>query len=137
MGHIIINDPTRECGSCSACCSVMGVPELEKGTYQDCRHRCEAGCAVYPHRPPSCRTFECQWLRGVLEVDGSIDTELRPDSCGVIFEYQPESPVGEVYVAWEVLPGASASGPAKTVIAGLEERFPVVVMTPDLGTTPI
>jgi len=59
-----MSDPIRECGSCSACCTVTGVPEIEKGTYEACKH---AGCGIYADRPGSCRTFGCQWLRGMLD----------------------------------------------------------------------
>ena len=124
-----MSDPNRECGSCSACCTVIGVHELEKGTCEACKHLCEAGCGIYADRPGSCRTFACQWLRGMLEVDGTIDTNLRPDSCGVIFDYQPHTAFGDVFTAWEVEPGASASGHARDIIEGLGERFLVIIMT--------
>ena len=122
----------RECGSCSACCTAIAVHEIGKGTYETCEYLCEAGCGIYAERPGSCRTFECQWLRGVLEVDGSIDTEMRPDACGVIFDYQPETAFGEVFTAWEVEPGASDSGHAGSIIKGLQERFLVIIMTRSL-----
>jgi len=123
------SSPVRECGSCSACCGVLAVAELEKGTYEACTHVCTRGCGIYAERPGSCRSFECQWLRGTLEVDGGVDLGLRPDACGVIFEYQPETAFGEAYAAWEVEPGASARGHARSIIEGLEERFLVVIMT--------
>jgi hypothetical protein len=91
---------------------------------------CPSGCGIYSERPSSCRRFECQWLLGVLEVDGGIDGSLRPDACGVIFGYQPDSAFGELYTAWEVEPGASAVGPANDVLRGLAERFLVLVVTP-------
>lgn len=125
----ILSDSIRECGSCSACCTVLGVHEIKKGTYQTCEHLCEAGCLIYAERPGSCQTFECQWLRGVLEVDGAIDTEMRPDACGVIFDYQPEPMFGEVFTAWEVEPGASASSHARSIVKGLAERFLVMIVT--------
>jgi hypothetical protein len=108
---------------------VLGVHELEKGRYETCEHLCDAGCGICAERPESSQTFQCQWLRGVLEVDGSIDTEMRPDACGVIFDYQPESVFGEVFTAWEVEPGASTSGRARSIVKGLEERFLVMVVT--------
>ena len=109
---------------------MLGVPELEKGTYEACAHLCSAGCGIHADRPGSCRTFECEWLRGTLEVDGTVDVHLRPDSCGVIFDYRPDTAFGEVFGAWEVEAGASAGGHARDIIAGLEERFLVVIMTP-------
>lgn len=125
-----MSDPMRTCGPCTACCTVMGVHELAKARYEACENLCARGCGIYADRPASCRTFECQWLRGLLEVDGSIDPDLRPDACGVIFDYQPGTALGDVYTAWEVEPGASVGGRAGDIIEGLAERFLVVVMTP-------
>jgi len=109
----------------------MGVPEIGKETYEACEHLCEGGCGIYDDRPGSCRRFECQWLRGVLEADGSVDVALRPDACGVIFDYQPESAFGEAYLAWEVEPGAFSDGDARNIIEELAERFLVIIMTRD------
>jgi len=134
----LVSDSNRQCDSCSACCTVIAVHEIEKGTYEPCTHLCESGCGIYAERPGSCRTFECQWLRGALEVDGSIDTELRPDACGVIFDYQPDTAFGEMFTAWEVAPGASTRGHARSIIEGLEGSFLVMIVTraPDGGKEP-
>lgn len=123
----------RACGSCTACCTVISVHELGKGAYEGCKHLGESGCGIYADRPRSCRSFECQWLRGVLEFDGTIDTALRPDSCGVIFDYRPDSAFGEVFTAHEIEPGALAGGPARDIIRGLAESFLVIVTTHDPG----
>lgn len=125
-----VSDSMRACGSCTACCTVMSVREIAKGMYEACEHLCAEGCGIYASRPGSCRTFECQWLLGVLEVDGVIDTEMRPDACGVIFHYQPDSAFGEVFTACEVEPGASGTGHARSIIEGIEERFLVMIVTP-------
>jgi hypothetical protein len=54
----------RECGSCSLCCKVMGVPEV-KADHAWCRHaRPGKGCAIYQARPGVCRSFNCGWLVG-------------------------------------------------------------------------
>ncbi|MCG6986804.1 MAG: hypothetical protein LJF06_01255 [Gemmatimonadetes bacterium] len=125
--------PSRVCGSCSACCRAMAVHELEKDAWQACKHLHSSGCGIYARRPASCRNFACQWLRGVLEVDGTVDSDLRPDACGVIFDYQPGTAFGDVYTAWEVEPGASARGHARDIIEGLAERFRVMIVSPDRG----
>jgi len=84
-----VTDPGRECGTCSVCCSVLAVPELDKSGYEVCRHLCASGCAIYPDRPESCRSFTCEWLRGSLEVDGTVDPGLRPDKH-ILVELEPE-----------------------------------------------
>ncbi len=123
-------DDARACGACTACCTAVAVPELGKGPYRSCAHLCGSGCGIYADRPSSCRTFACQWLRGVLEVDGGVDPTLRPDACGVIFDYQPDSAFGELYTAWEVAPGAAAAAPAKDLLRELSGTFLVLVVTP-------
>ena len=122
--------PSRECGPCTACCRAMAVHELEKGAWQACRHVRSSGCGIYGERPASCRNFSCQWLRGVLELEGTVDLSLRPDGCGVILDFQPGTAHGDIYVAWELQPGASTRSPAAEVIAGLAEGFPVMIVAP-------
>ncbi len=122
-------DPPRECGPCTACCTVFDVSELEKGPFETCIHVCESGCAIYADRPEPCRAFRCQWLRGLLEIDESIDPGLRPDVSGVVFDFQPQTPYEDVYTAWEFEPGASERHPAKGVIEGLQEHFLVMVVS--------
>lgn len=121
----------RVCGPCTACCAVIGVHELGKELYEPCPHLGEAGCGIFgrPDRPASCGAFACQWLRGLLEVDGEVDLTLRPDACGVVFDYQPASVFGEMFVAWEVEPGASARAPAREIVEGLQERFLVMIVS--------
>ena len=54
----------RSCGSCSLCCDVIAVPELDKRMEQRCVYQKVRGCAIYSTRPLSCRTFSCAWLVG-------------------------------------------------------------------------
>lgn len=123
--------PSRVCGPCSACCRAIAVHELEKEAWQACGHLRADACGIYARRPESCRSFSCQWLRGLLEADGIIDDDLRPDVCGVIFDFQPDTAFGDIYTAWEVDPGAAERGRARDIIEGLAERFPVMIVTPD------
>ena len=54
---------TRECGSCSLCCKVMGIGELGKAPGRWCDHFVRGvGCGAYGSRPGECRTFGCEWL---------------------------------------------------------------------------
>jgi hypothetical protein len=71
---------TRECGSCTACCELLEIVELEKPRGILCQH-CTSGkgCAIYATRPKECRDYECGWL-----AHDDIPNELRPDRCGFI-----------------------------------------------------
>lgn len=67
--------PGRACGSCSLCCKVVGVEELNKPLGVWCVHAKKSdGCAIYQARPQSCRTFMCQWL-----LAEGLGPEWKPD----------------------------------------------------------
>jgi hypothetical protein len=65
----------RACGSCSLCCKVVAVEELEKPIGVWCKHcNRQNGCTIYETRPPSCRKFICQWL-----IAEGLGPEWKPD----------------------------------------------------------
>jgi len=70
----------RSCGSCTLCCTFIGVKALDKPRYRACGH-CVAGkgCSIYESRPDECRVFECMWLR-----DARLPDRLRPDRCRAV-----------------------------------------------------
>lgn len=75
-------DP-KPCGECKACCTTLGVEELQKGNYQPCHNECPTGCAIYDQRPNSCRAYHCGWAGRWVEGD----ERRRPDKLGVIFDF--------------------------------------------------
>lgn len=90
----------RECGECTACCSVLGVLEEGKPYYTDCRFL-KKGCSVYPDRPPSCQEFKCEWLKGDIQ----FPADYRPDRCGVVITGATEEDVSWLDL-YETRPGA-------------------------------
>lgn len=66
----------RECGTCSLCCKLPYVAELNKSIDTWCTH-CEPGkgCTIYTDRPQQCRDFRCWWL------DGRLSDEWYPARC--------------------------------------------------------
>jgi hypothetical protein len=78
--------PGKSCGSCTLCCTVMGVPELKKRPWDPCPHvAAGAGCSIYSERPAGCRTFICGWL-----LDPNMGPELKPDACHIVFYQRNE-----------------------------------------------
>jgi hypothetical protein len=76
----------KSCGSCTKCCTVMGVPELKKPPWQECQHvTAGLGCKIYLERPSGCRTFICGWL-----LDPHMGMDLKPENCHVIFYQKNE-----------------------------------------------
>lgn len=78
--------PTDLCGSCTLCCKVLGVAELDLAPGRWCEHCVPGkGGTIYDSRPPSCRTYTCIW-RMWRETGQSVEDGLRPDRCHVILD---------------------------------------------------
>jgi hypothetical protein len=62
-GQPAIPAPGKACGSCSLCCKLMRIGELDKPNGKWCSH-CQPGkgCLIYESRPEECQTFNCAWL---------------------------------------------------------------------------
>lgn len=79
---------TNHCGTCTACCRVFDIPQLEKPAGEWC-HNCAIGkgCKVYETRPTVCVEFECLWLQSQQRSDPgeALPLALRPDKCKVVF----------------------------------------------------
>jgi Fe-S-cluster containining protein len=106
--------PGLECGTCTACCTIMAVTELNKPARWACPHVASAGCGIYAARPESCRAFNCVWLRGAIGDDES----LRPDRLGVLFDCFVSATTGKIRsVAFELWTGAFTEPRAARAIA--------------------
>jgi hypothetical protein len=67
--------PGRSCGTCSMCCKVYSIRELNKPAGQWCIHAVRgSGCTIHANRPRSCREFFCSWL-----VDPNLGPEWKPE----------------------------------------------------------
>ena len=56
--------PGRDCGSCTLCCKVFRIVEVEKEAGQWCRHVLQGrGCGIHATRPEVCRHFFCFWMQ--------------------------------------------------------------------------
>jgi len=91
----------RQCGECTACCTVYPVKALNKKPGVTCEHVCETGCAIYSTHPQECRTFECLWRGNHLGAD-----EHRPDKIGVIFGSNFDKDLGLILYAQEFREGS-------------------------------
>lgn len=70
----------RTCGSCTLCCKVMGIEELEKPPGRWCSLCAPGrGCKAYDERPPSCRIFSCAWL-----TSDFVPEALKPNRSKVV-----------------------------------------------------
>ncbi len=86
----------RKCGDCKACCTTVGVAEINKPKDAPCSYLCRKGCKIYSDRPESCKTFACGWLNGM----GSH--KHRPDRSGVIAWVEHETSYGMAIILAEI-----------------------------------
>lgn len=83
VGNVVSRN---RCGSCTLCCTLVAVGEIEKRGFTRCPHQSDppalvVGCAIYADRPHSCRKWSCLFFENEDWPD-----ELRPDRCGVVFD---------------------------------------------------
>ncbi len=124
-----MDESERRCRSCTACCSIPAIPELNKPAWTDCVHlgalpNGMRGCTIYETRPEPCRAFVCAWKQGY----GSRGD--RPDQLGVMLtSEQAEDPaVGETAKLYETHHGASSRPRVGKMIRDLLERKRVLVV---------
>jgi hypothetical protein len=79
--------PGKSCGSCTLCCKLFPVPELEKPAGTWCRHIAQGrGCGIHATRPQVCRAFDCQWL-----FNADLGPEWKPERCKFVLSIYPGS----------------------------------------------
>ncbi len=70
----------RECGTCSKCCNVYFIPELDKPKNTWCPHVSDTcGCRIWPDRPKTCSAFFCLWT-----LDPRFDERWKPELAGFV-----------------------------------------------------
>lgn len=116
---------SRSCGPCTACCTLMGVEEINKAIYTRCDKLCASGCSIYADRPPSCADFACAWL---VEQEGLLRNMERPDQVGVMLDItEPDAELGQALIAREVRKGAFDEDAAKSMLKRLSKRGLIVL----------
>jgi hypothetical protein len=82
--------PGRSCGTCSLCCKVYSVKELEKPAGRWCVHSVKGGgCGIHLERPHVCRQFFCSW-----RFDPNLGPEWKPEVSRFVLSADP---------AWQAL----------------------------------
>jgi hypothetical protein len=86
--------PGRECGSCSLCCKVYNIPEINKPAGKWCTH-CKPGkgCMIHDALPDQCSAFNCLW-----RTQESIGPAWKPDQAKMVLTASPFSGYIQVQV---------------------------------------
>ena len=122
----------NHCGSCTLCCKVKSITELNKPMYTWCGH-CEKGkgCRIYgtPEKPPSCTEYNCLWYstQAFEDPNRRLPQEYRPDRTKVVVD----TPGGLGYKAavfWldPSYPGAMQSPENQWLVSALAQEYAVI-----------
>jgi hypothetical protein len=72
--------PGKSCGSCTLCCKVLTIEELQKPAGIYCSHcKVGVGCGIYAERFDVCRNFMCAWTYST-----TMGPELKPEVTHVV-----------------------------------------------------
>jgi len=116
---------TRECGSCTLCCKLLGIKELKKPAGVWCNLvQIGTGCGQYETRPQSCRDFSCLWLQGVLPL------ELKPSEVRAVFSMTTDNAKIVVFVD-PGYPDAPKTGELGRTLHRISTKVPVIVICGD------
>ena len=132
-----MTDGPRQCGDCSLCCKVLGIPELDKAKDHWCPNfTAGTGCRIYADRPPSCHDFVCRWL-----ADPTMGPEWKPSVCKMVLDAKPRLLVVHVDPAvtrpwraepyFSVLKRLAAQGLTRGTLVMVMERRRTIVILPD------
>ena len=79
--------PGRECGTCSMCCKVYNIAEINKPAGKWCSH-CKPGkgCVIHDARPRQCADFNCLW-----RTEEQLPPHWKPDQAKMVVATHPVS----------------------------------------------
>ncbi len=122
----------NHCGSCTLCCKVLGIAEINKPRNTWCPH-CDKvkGCRIYdtPAKPKECTTYNCAWLGTQSLEDPTLrmPERFRPDRTKVVIDVH-EHPNYRAAMFWIDLsyPDAINSEVNQTLIRKLSATHVVI-----------
>lgn len=88
MLELVVSSSQRTCGTCTLCCKLLPVGDLDKRANQVCRYqRSGKGCTVHGQRvqPFSCRIWSCGWL-----TNNDAEELARPDHSRYVIDPSPD-----------------------------------------------
>ena len=132
----------KACGTCTLCCKVCTIVELNKPSGQWCVHaRPGQGCAIYGDHPKECQVFRCGWLtidelgEDWKPINSKFVLLLDEDRRRLVIENDPGHPQ-----AWKKAPFSQqikSWARAWTVIASVGKHCIFVFPDQDIDVGPI
>jgi hypothetical protein len=76
----------KQCGTCTLCCKLLAVQEINKPAATSCHHCDEGrGCKIYSARPTQCRLFNCYFL-----TNDKLGEAWRPSKSKIVVVITPD-----------------------------------------------
>ena len=76
----------KTCGTCSICCKIVAVSDLNKPAHQWCVHNVpHKGCGIWGKHPEVCKAWQCGWI-----LMPQLDEQWKPERCGFIIRNRYE-----------------------------------------------
>lgn len=101
--HDAIAEHTRKCGTCTYCCTTIGIEGKPAGTA--CQHEIRGrGCAINDTKPDQCKHYFCLWKIG---FGNSKDS---PRETGIIVDGGSDNDGKDILRVFEVWNGALREG---------------------------
>ena len=76
----------RSCKSCTLCCKLLAISELEKPRAIWCRHcYVKAGCRIHGTHPSECKDFYCGYL-----INAALDERWAPTKSKIVLSYDEQ-----------------------------------------------
>lgn len=139
--------PGRNCDTCTMCCKILSIKDLEKPQGQWCSHcNIGKGCKIYDLRPEECKTFYCGYLSWVM-----VNEWWFPAKCKMVIVSELDGNRIAVHVdparpnAWKEEPYYSeikewacrVAGELKQVVVCIRNRAIVILPDEDVDLGPI
>jgi hypothetical protein len=84
--------PGRECGTCTLCCKVYNIPEINKPAGKWCKHCLPGkGCSIHDKLPHQCATFNCRW-----RTEEAMLPHWKPELSKMVVTVHPRN--GYIYI---------------------------------------
>ena len=127
---------TNLCGTCTACCKVFAIADLDKPAGKWCGH-CFVGqgCSIYQDRPTVCVEFKCLWLESQSRADAHehLPLAMRPDKSKCVISPSTNPNVMSVITA-NGSPDAWRRTDIRRLLIGLVKHGMSVVIGPAAST---
>jgi hypothetical protein len=129
--HLLTVAEQTPCDGCTACCTAVGVREIDKLQGERCRYEVEGGCGIYAQRPASCADFYCCWK---FRLAG-FGPEDRPDHTNIVFTLPgKKDAIRTALLAFEAKPSAFESDVGKELLTRLVQHGHAIVLVGPNGT---